>query len=73
LIEHQQSGWLVPPDTPSALQEAVITLLNDKKTRRELGLQGRTRVLKDYALPVTADRLTGLYHQLIDGELLDIS
>jgi glycosyltransferase involved in cell wall biosynthesis len=73
LIEHQQSGWLVPPDTPSALQEAAITLLNDKQNRQKLGLQGRARVLKDYALPVTADRLARLYRQLIRDQSLEMS
>lgn len=64
LIEHGSNGWLIPPDTPDALQAAVLRLLGDAELRAHLGQQGRARVMRDYALPVVADRLAMLYQRL---------
>lgn len=65
VIHHRQNGWLIPPDTPSALQEAVLALLNDPSCRENLGHQGREHVIENYALPATAKALRALYDQLL--------
>ncbi len=65
VINHQDTGWLISPDTPSALQEAMLTLLGDVTYRSKLGCQGREQVAKEYALPATAERLRVLYDKLI--------
>jgi glycosyltransferase involved in cell wall biosynthesis len=64
VIEHGATGWLVSPDTPAELQEAILTLLADPEGRARLGRNGRERVTQNYALPVTATRLRKLYDQL---------
>jgi glycosyltransferase involved in cell wall biosynthesis len=64
LIQHGQSGWLIPPDDLPALRAALLTLLGDEGLRARLGAQGRERVAGDYALPVIADRLRALYRRL---------
>jgi glycosyltransferase involved in cell wall biosynthesis len=67
VIDHGQHGWLIPPDTPTALQHAMVTLLGDPVLRRRLGRQGRARIQGDYALPVVARRLYALYTRLVSG------
>jgi len=38
MIEHGESGWLVPPDDSAALGEAMDALLADSELRRRLGV-----------------------------------
>ncbi|MEA3063600.1 MAG: hypothetical protein QOJ27_28 [Sphingomonadales bacterium] len=44
LLEHRQSGWLVPPEDPEALREAIDCLLRDDNLRVALAEGGRGRV-----------------------------
>jgi glycosyltransferase involved in cell wall biosynthesis len=44
LIEHETSGWLVPPDDPRALTAALDRLLGDAALRGRLAAGGRERV-----------------------------
>ena len=37
VITHGETGWLVPPEDPIALAEAIICLLKDKPLREKLG------------------------------------
>lgn len=49
LIEHERSGLLVPPRSPSALQDAVLSLARAPARARDLALAGRARVLDQLA------------------------
>lgn len=64
LITHGENGLLVPPDSPPALQEALLTLLADEARRSDMGRRGRDQVIHDYALPTIVGRLYNLYRQL---------
>ena len=65
LIEHCQNGWLIPPDKPVELQEALLILLNNPTFRHNFGCQSRKKIVENYALPVTARHLRLLYDQLL--------
>ena len=67
-IDHGANGWLVPPDDPQALQAALIHLLSDAALRQTLGQRARTRVEREFSLPVIAQRLRGLYEQLAPSD-----
>jgi colanic acid biosynthesis glycosyl transferase WcaI len=41
LVERAKAGLCVPPECPSALAEAILTLKGDKKLRERLGRSGR--------------------------------
>lgn len=64
VIQHKQSGWLVPPDDLEALQKDMLTLLNEANLRLRLGSTARNRIQSEYALTVTAVRLRNLYDAL---------
>ena len=68
VIEHGKTGWLIPPDYPSALQEAILKLLADPGQQAILGRAGREQIISNYALPATADRLRTLYDQLLQPQ-----
>jgi glycosyltransferase involved in cell wall biosynthesis len=65
LITHGESGWLIPPDDPAALQTAFLTLIGDTELCSRLGAAGRERILRDYQLETTAARLHALYQRVI--------
>jgi glycosyltransferase involved in cell wall biosynthesis len=65
VIEHQVSGWLIPPEDVDALRHALITLLGEKALRASLGANARQRILTGFSLDSVARRLVGLYQQLM--------
>jgi glycosyltransferase involved in cell wall biosynthesis len=50
LVEHQKSGWLVPPESASALAEAIQYFLDNPDVRCQLGDAARVRVLERYTI-----------------------
>jgi glycosyltransferase involved in cell wall biosynthesis len=50
MVEHGQSGWLVPPRNPAELANAILQLLNDPEQRACLGRAARQRA-RDRHLP----------------------
>ncbi len=61
IIEHGQSGWLVPPDSIVELETAVITLLGDPALRQALGRQARQKMVAEFGLDSVAAALYSLY------------
>ena len=47
LVIDGKTGFLIPPNNPSALAEAILKLLNDVSLRSQMGTEGRVRI-KDY-------------------------
>jgi glycosyltransferase involved in cell wall biosynthesis len=72
VIIHKETGWLVPPDDPAVLREAIITLLGDEKLQHRLRRQARNHVVNNYSLAKMADRLVDLYRQVLEGGLSQI-
>jgi glycosyltransferase involved in cell wall biosynthesis len=72
VIRHRETGWLIPPNDPSALAEAIVTLLEDEKLQSKLRENARTHAVRNFSLVMMADRLLDLYHQVIAGELSQI-
>jgi glycosyltransferase involved in cell wall biosynthesis len=66
-IDHSENGWLIPPNDPVALQSALIRVLEDPDLQSQLGHAARERILEDFSLSLTADRLTRLYTVLGNG------
>ena len=64
VIQHDQSGWLIPPDQPEALRQAILTLFKDGERRDQFGRKGHERIQQNYSLITTADRLYSLYQQV---------
>jgi glycosyltransferase involved in cell wall biosynthesis len=50
LVEHGQTGLLVPPADPGALAAALGELLGDPELRARLGAEGRRRVEQHYSV-----------------------
>ncbi len=52
-LEHGVSGWLVPPENPGALAEAVLRLIGDADLRQRLGI-GAQHAARQYSWDLLA-------------------
>ncbi len=65
VINHGENGLLIRADDQPALRDSILTILGDDPLREHLGRCARERVMRDYALPQTAQKLRALYDQLL--------
>jgi glycosyltransferase involved in cell wall biosynthesis len=49
IVENGETGWLVPPEDPQALADAVVEAVNDAPERRRRGRRAREEVVDRYA------------------------
>jgi glycosyltransferase involved in cell wall biosynthesis len=63
------AGILVPPKDPSAVAEACVKLLSDKRKRKALGRVARLRVLQLFDVKRCFETYLGLYEELAKSEL----
>ncbi len=66
VVEHGETGLLVPPRDEDALAEAVIKLLRDADFRRRLGRKGREKLLTEWSPKVVARQTADVYRRAID-------
>jgi glycosyltransferase involved in cell wall biosynthesis len=63
------NGWLVDPNRPDQLAEAVLQAMHaSPAARAAMGRASRARVAQDFAWPVIADRMIDVYRRLIAAE-----
>lgn len=56
-IEEERVGILVPPENPEELATAIITLLENKKLREEMGKRGREYVINTHSWEKMAEKV----------------
>ena len=65
MIDHQNSGWLIRPNSQEDLEIAITALLEDESLCKEMGRRAREYVVKVYALPVLVKSLRELYDKML--------
>lgn len=65
VVEHERSGWLVPPENPAELAAAIIRLLQNDGLRTSLGDAGRRRAETEFTVERMARRQAALYEEVI--------
>ncbi len=66
IVDHGQTGLLVPPRDDEALADAIIALLRDDKLRRRMGIAGRQKLDAECAPEVVARQTADVYRRAIE-------
>jgi glycosyltransferase involved in cell wall biosynthesis len=65
IVEHGQTGLLVPPRDTAALAGAIVRLLQDAGLRRTLGFNGRRKIDSECSPEIIADKTLRVYRQAL--------
>lgn len=65
-VRNEVNGWLVPPDDPAALAEALLDAASDSSRLLEMGRRSREIVEREFAWPVLARRQIEMYRTLLE-------
>ena len=68
VVEHQQTGFLVPPGDEVALADALERLVTSQELRRSMGAAGRRFVLERYSWDATARIVEDLYDRILNSQ-----
>lgn len=67
VIAGGETGLLVPPADPARLAQAIIRLLEDPASRREMGIAGRKRLLERFTHTRMAAGFLDVYRRVVGG------
>jgi glycosyltransferase involved in cell wall biosynthesis len=65
IVEHGESGWLVPPADPRALAEAIRMMWNDPSLRQRLAEGGRKRIMEKFNWRTAAEQTLAVYEEVV--------
>jgi len=65
IVIDQVTGFLVPPGDPVKLAEKLRVLVVDRKLRRDMGRNGRERVLSTYSVEKVSKAVRDMYNELV--------
>ena len=68
LIQHDKNGLLIPSETPEALAEAVVYMLDNPGKARAMGANARKTVEENYVISTIADKYVELYRGLVKND-----
>ncbi|MNN17279.1 Glycosyl transferases group 1 [compost metagenome] len=61
-----ETGYLIPPETPEALAEAVNRLLGDSALRKKMGMAARERFLAKFTDKTLGQAYLHLYSKVLN-------
>ena len=67
MVDHGQTGYLVPPRDASALADAIVLLMQNEEMRRQFGENGRQKVNIECAPEVVGYKTRAVYRQAINA------
>jgi L-malate glycosyltransferase len=66
VVVENETGWLVPPDSPQALADAILRASRDRDLLIEFGRQGRKRA-EGFSAAIMVNSTEALYYRLLGG------
>lgn len=67
IVRHNQNGLLVPPKNPTALAEALKSLILDADLRRRMGTAGRKIVEQEFSQEIVIEQTLALYREMLES------
>jgi len=64
LVEHGKTGFLVPPEDPQVMADALVKLLLSPGLRRKMGLQARYKAEKEFSTEKMVERYEALLRKV---------
>jgi glycosyltransferase involved in cell wall biosynthesis len=71
VVKESVTGFLVPPDGPTQLADALRRLEADRKLRARLGESGREMVKKKHNQGIVIEKLSSLYETLAERRMIN--
>lgn len=65
IIDHEETGILVPADDPTALAGAIRSLLDDPERARRIGANGKSHVRTNLTWDTAAQQFEGLFEKIL--------
>ncbi|QLG48923.1 glycosyltransferase family 4 protein [Natrinema halophilum] len=65
IVDHKQTGFLAPPNTPTALAEGIRWLCDDTNRLKTLGENARYRAVRQFSTDVVIAQHQRLYRRLL--------
>jgi glycosyltransferase involved in cell wall biosynthesis len=65
IVDHQQTGILVPPDNSNALAEAIISLLQSPQIVARMSQAAHVKIQREFGWDQYVDAYDALYRKLI--------
>jgi glycosyltransferase involved in cell wall biosynthesis len=65
IVDHGITGYLIPPNDQTALENNVITLLGDKNKAIQMGIIGRKKALEKFSTETCAQNFLDIYNTII--------
>jgi len=66
-VDDGKTGFIVPPGDPKALAEAIITLLKDPESRKEMGKNAYIKATTEFSWDRIAETTIASYAEIIDA------
>jgi glycosyltransferase involved in cell wall biosynthesis len=67
IVEHEETGLLIPPDDEDAMVEALVRIVSDDEERRRMGETAYERSRSRYSWPALAERVAKVYEDVADA------
>jgi len=67
VVQDGATGHLVPPESPNALSQAMLKLIEDPWERKRMGEAGRRRADSRFSIDATVQLTQQLYEELLSG------
>jgi glycosyltransferase involved in cell wall biosynthesis len=71
VVKNGESGLLIPPNDPNALESAIRTLVENPGLCQKMGEAGRDRVRTEFTIEKTRDHFINFYNHLKDREQMN--
>ena len=65
VVQHSETGLLIPPGNAEALAKAIIALLQDPEAARAMGQRGRDRVVTQFSVESMVQQYQDIYEDTL--------